>query len=138
MTGMILPVLIGVNPPERIAKQRIVADLTFFEAARTSAESGEADYPAIVQQIATQVTCVPISSVRLLLIMDGSTSTQDVERSIHLTLEKLAYEVIRRPIARPTSTQAQTQIRALLELRLSLCAVESRARSPLQTPSGSI
>jgi dihydroneopterin aldolase len=53
VTDLILPVLIGVNPPERLAKQRLVTDLTFFEAARTSVEGGEVDYAAIVQQIAT-------------------------------------------------------------------------------------
>jgi len=71
VTDPVLPVLIGVNPPERLAKQRLVTDLTFFEAARTSVEGGEVDYPAIVRQIAT-----------------------DVERSTHLTLEKFVYEVI--------------------------------------------
>lgn len=53
VTNLSLPVLIGVNPPERLAKQRVVTDLTFFEAPRTSAEGGEVDYPAIIQQIAT-------------------------------------------------------------------------------------
>ena len=53
VTDLILPVLIGVNPPERLDKQRVVTDLTFFEAAHTGAEGGEVDYSAIVQQIAT-------------------------------------------------------------------------------------
>jgi len=44
VVNLILPVLIGVNPPERLAKQRVVTDLTFFEAARTSIEGGEVDY----------------------------------------------------------------------------------------------
>ncbi|KAF8554064.1 hypothetical protein OG21DRAFT_1509385 [Imleria badia] len=68
--NLILPVLIGVNPPERLAKQRVVTELTFFEAASISPD-GEVDYPAIVQQIA-----------------------MDVERSTYLTLEKLIYEII--------------------------------------------
>ncbi|KAI9457510.1 tetrahydrobiopterin biosynthesis enzymes-like protein [Boletus coccyginus] len=75
VVNLILPVLIGVNPPERLAKQRVVTDLTFFEAARTCVEGEEVDYPATVQQIATA-------------------SPLDVERSTYLTLEKLVYEII--------------------------------------------
>lgn len=63
---LVLPVLIGVNPPERLAKQHVITHLTFFEAPHTNitdvpgpegAPAPEAmmeiDYPSIVQQIAT-------------------------------------------------------------------------------------
>jgi dihydroneopterin aldolase len=69
VTDLILPILIGVNPPERLAKQRLVTDLTFFEAARTSVEGGEVDYPAIVRQIATASHSCP-KVVRPTLIDD--------------------------------------------------------------------
>jgi dihydroneopterin aldolase len=69
VTDPVLPVLIGVNPPERLAKQRLVTDLTFFEAARTSVEGGEVDYPAIVRQIATASHSCP-KVVRPTLIDD--------------------------------------------------------------------
>ena len=52
VTDLTLAVLIGVNPPERLAKQRVVTHLTFFEAARIVGAK-EIDYPAIVQQVAT-------------------------------------------------------------------------------------
>ena len=57
VTDLTLPVLIGVNPPERLAKQRVVTHLTFYETARTGSSGKvgveEIDYPAIVQQITT-------------------------------------------------------------------------------------
>ncbi|KAF8428468.1 tetrahydrobiopterin biosynthesis enzymes-like protein [Boletus edulis BED1] len=73
VTDLVLPVLIGVNPPERLAKQRILTGITFFEAARTDTEDvyREVDYPKVVQQITT-----------------------DIDRSSYLTLEKLVYEII--------------------------------------------
>lgn len=52
VTNLTLPILIGVNPPERLAKQRVVTHLTFFEAGPTEVEQeSEIDYPAIIQQI---------------------------------------------------------------------------------------
>ncbi|KAG8215356.1 tetrahydrobiopterin biosynthesis enzymes-like protein [Butyriboletus roseoflavus] len=39
VTDLVLPVLVGVNPPERLAKQRVITHLTFSEASsRTSIE----------------------------------------------------------------------------------------------------
>jgi len=77
VTNLTLPVLVGVNPPERLAKQRVVTHLTFFEAGpieveRTGEQESLCDYPAIIQQIVT-----------------------DVESSSYLTLEKLVYEIIK-------------------------------------------
>lgn len=65
VTDLIFPVVIGVNPPERLSKQRVITDLTFFEATRSGAdvdgkvEGVVVDYPAIVQQIATVSSLVP-------------------------------------------------------------------------------
>lgn len=54
VTDLILPVIIGVNPPERLAKQRVVTNLVFLETAcNTDSEGGDVDYPAVIQQIAT-------------------------------------------------------------------------------------
>lgn len=61
--NLILPVLIGVNPPERLAKQRVITHLTFFESVRPSTDvpedsPKEIDYPSIVQQIVTASRCL--------------------------------------------------------------------------------
>ncbi|KAG6836913.1 hypothetical protein H0H93_001279 [Arthromyces matolae] len=47
---LILPVLIGVNPPEREAKQRVITNIEFHEELGTEGKP-LLDYPAIVKQI---------------------------------------------------------------------------------------
>lgn len=44
--GVVVPIVIGVNPPERLAKQRVVTDLVFYE--REGAEVGHAEYQRVV------------------------------------------------------------------------------------------
>ena len=44
---LVMPVLIGVNPPERLAKQRVVTNITFHERSGIHM----VDYPAIVKKI---------------------------------------------------------------------------------------
>jgi len=68
--SMVLAVVIGVNPPERIAKQRVITDIDFFEQAGTHPP---VDYPKIVSDIA-----------------------KDIEASSYLTLEKFAMQIVRR------------------------------------------
>ena len=44
---LIMPVLIGVNPPERLAKQMVIMNITFHEKSGVHM----VDYPSIVKQI---------------------------------------------------------------------------------------
>lgn len=44
---LIMPVLIGVNPPERLAKQKVITNITFYEKPGMH----QVDYPAIIKQI---------------------------------------------------------------------------------------
>lgn len=75
VTDLILPVLIGVNPPERLAKQRVITHLTFVEASSREAgpegERVEMDYPAIVQQIVTASTSLYFFLSHLVSIETG-------------------------------------------------------------------
>ncbi|KAJ2916377.1 hypothetical protein MD484_g4025, partial [Candolleomyces efflorescens] len=48
--GLMIPVIIGVNPPEREAKQRVVTDLVFYEKPATSLSHVE--YQSIVDKLA--------------------------------------------------------------------------------------
>jgi dihydroneopterin aldolase len=45
--NLIMPVLIGVNPPERLAKQKVITNITFYETPGMH----QVDYPAIIKQI---------------------------------------------------------------------------------------
>ncbi|KAL0953050.1 hypothetical protein HGRIS_007251 [Hohenbuehelia grisea] len=69
ITDMIVPVIIGVNPPERESKQRVIVNITIFEAPGSSPPP---DYRAI------------ISSLHLKL-----------ESTAFLTLEKFVMEAVR-------------------------------------------
>ncbi|KAG2078681.1 hypothetical protein BDR04DRAFT_1112826 [Suillus decipiens] len=44
---LVMPVLIGVNPPERLAKQKVITNITFYEKSGMH----QVDYPAIIKQI---------------------------------------------------------------------------------------
>ncbi|EPQ55580.1 tetrahydrobiopterin biosynthesis enzymes-like protein [Gloeophyllum trabeum ATCC 11539] len=66
---LILAVIIGVNPPEREAKQRVILNLEFEEALGTGAFG---DYPSVITDI-----------------------TQALEASSYLTLEKFAMQAVR-------------------------------------------
>jgi len=66
---LVLPCIIGVNPPEREAKQRVVTNITVHEAAVVLVR---VDYPAIVASVA-----------------------QHIEASSYLTLEKFALDIVR-------------------------------------------
>ncbi|KIJ64237.1 hypothetical protein HYDPIDRAFT_90621 [Hydnomerulius pinastri MD-312] len=49
---LVLPVLIGVNPPERLARQRVITNITFYQKA---GPVGPIDYPNIVKKIASAI-----------------------------------------------------------------------------------
>ncbi|KAF9234472.1 Dihydroneopterin aldolase-domain-containing protein [Melanogaster broomeanus] len=71
VNDLVLPVLIGVNPPERLAKQRVITNITFYEKAR-AAHTGSVDYPDLVKKI-----------------------TMDIDQTTFLTLEKFVLEIVR-------------------------------------------
>ena len=54
---LVLPVLIGVNPPERLARQRVITNIMFSErppyvgSALPESRPSEIDYPEIVQRL---------------------------------------------------------------------------------------
>lgn len=136
VVNLILPVLIGVNPPERLAKQRVVTDLTFFEAARTSVEGGEVDYPAIVQQIATASPLV-LRPTGSLLTTGGTFSRHRTSNALAISrLKNSSMKSSRWLIAHATLIQTRRRARGLLRWKPSLCAVESRVRCRLQIHLG--
>jgi dihydroneopterin aldolase len=53
---LVMPVLIGVNPPERLAKQRVITNITFYEKGGVHM----VDYPAIVKQISEASIFLPV------------------------------------------------------------------------------
>ncbi|KAL4061740.1 Dihydroneopterin aldolase-domain-containing protein [Scleroderma yunnanense] len=75
---LVLPVLIGVNPPERLARQRVITNITFFERhphtsfASSEPRPSEIDYSALAQRL-----------------------YELINTSSHLTLEKLVLELCR-------------------------------------------
>ncbi|KAI6107061.1 tetrahydrobiopterin biosynthesis enzymes-like protein [Pisolithus croceorrhizus] len=77
---LVLPVLIGVNPPERLARQRVVTNITFYERPCTISESSSVSQPQISEVDYTTI-------VQLLYEWINSTS--------YLTLEKLVLELVR-------------------------------------------
>lgn len=66
---LVLPCIIGVNPPEREAKQRVITNITVHEAQLALAE---VDYPGMISMVA-----------------------KHVETSSYLTLEKFALDIVR-------------------------------------------
>lgn len=69
VNGLTLATIIGVNPPEREAKQRVITNITIVEKDNATTSP---DYPQLISQIA-----------------------KDIEASSYLTLEKFVYEIVR-------------------------------------------
>jgi hypothetical protein len=44
---LVIPMLIGINPPERLAKQKVITNIIFYEKSGMH----QVDYPAIINQI---------------------------------------------------------------------------------------
>ncbi|TFK37500.1 hypothetical protein BDQ12DRAFT_698978 [Crucibulum laeve] len=65
---IVLPVLIGVNPPEREAKQRVITNIVLYESTKPHPPI---DYPDLVSKL-----------------------TKDMETSAYLTLEKFVMQII--------------------------------------------
>ena len=91
-----LPVLIGVNPPERLARQRVITNITFSERLPSYTSSAfdslsEAiDYPKIVQHL------YEVCSFRYHHRTHAYiTVLQLINVSSYLTLEKLVLELCR-------------------------------------------
>ncbi|KAI6002297.1 tetrahydrobiopterin biosynthesis enzymes-like protein [Pisolithus orientalis] len=80
---LVLPVLIGVNPPERLARQRVITNITFYERPCTTSES--TSKATVSQPQANEVDYTMV--LQLLYEFINSTS--------YLTLEKLVLELIR-------------------------------------------
>ncbi|RDB18233.1 Folic acid synthesis protein fol1 [Hypsizygus marmoreus] len=69
ITDLVLPVLIGVNPPEREAKQRVITNIMFVER---QGDHQPIDYPEVVAKI-----------------------IENIDASAYLTLEKFVLEIVR-------------------------------------------
>ncbi|KAH7906426.1 Dihydroneopterin aldolase-domain-containing protein [Hygrophoropsis aurantiaca] len=69
---LVLAVIIGVNPPEREAKQRVITNITFYESGGGGAVGARVDYPQVVKKLA-----------------------QEIEQTSYLTLEKFVMEIVR-------------------------------------------
>ena len=84
VTDLSLSAIIGVNPPERKAKQRVLMTVVFRER---NGLGSTVDYPSIVAQISEVGLCP--SHARSTL----THSDQHIEASSYLTLEKLVHQV---------------------------------------------
>ncbi|KAG2004916.1 hypothetical protein CC2G_003423 [Coprinopsis cinerea AmutBmut pab1-1] len=71
--GLTLPVIIGVNPPERLAKQNVVTDIIFYE---------NPDSPVPYEQYKTVLGKI----------------TAEMETSEYHTLEKFVMKIVRRAV----------------------------------------
>jgi len=69
VNDLTLSTIIGVNPPEREAKQRVITNITICE---NSGATTPVDYPHLITTIA-----------------------KNIEESAYLTLEKFVYEIVR-------------------------------------------
>ncbi|KAJ3509726.1 hypothetical protein NLJ89_g5067 [Agrocybe chaxingu] len=82
---IILPVVIGVNPPERESKQRVVLNIDFFEKSGPKA----VDYPSIVANLCqASDKSMPLHTFSLITF-------QEIEASSYLTLEKFVMQTVR-------------------------------------------
>jgi len=79
---LILPTIIGVNPPEREARQRVITNIIFFQ---NSGSCSPIDYPQIISNI-----------------------SKDIEASSYLTLEKFVGEIVRTACLSSDALQAVT------------------------------
>ncbi|KAF8901185.1 Dihydroneopterin aldolase-domain-containing protein [Gymnopilus junonius] len=74
VNDIIIPVIIGVNPPEREEKQRVVVNIVLYEETSKSGPttaSASPNYPKIISRIA-----------------------KDIEASSYLTLERFVMQVV--------------------------------------------
>ncbi|KAF5326068.1 hypothetical protein D9611_000704 [Ephemerocybe angulata] len=82
--GVVVPVVIGVNPPERLAKQRVVVDLVFYEGDGEGKTVSMVGYQGVVEALC-----------------------KDMEASSYLTLEAFVHDLSR------TVFKASSQIEAV-------------------------
>ncbi|KAF6749870.1 Dihydroneopterin aldolase-domain-containing protein, partial [Ephemerocybe angulata] len=94
--GVVVPVVIGVNPPERLAKQRVVVDLVFYEGDGEGEAISQVGYQGVVE-----VLC------------------KDIEASSYLTLEALVHDLSRTAFKASSKIEAVT-IRARKPSALSV------------------
>ncbi|KAH7882671.1 Dihydroneopterin aldolase-domain-containing protein [Phlebopus sp. FC_14] len=76
---LVLPVLIGVNPPERLAKQRVITNITFYEKA---GGAGTVDYPTLIKKIATDIDQTDYETLEkfvLKIVQSGCSASEDIE-----------------------------------------------------------
>jgi dihydroneopterin aldolase len=84
---LILATIIGINPPEREAKQRVITNFVFYE--KPGARS-PVDYAQIISKISKARIFRPYYLNNGLIFLP-----QDIEVSSHLTLEKFVMETVR-------------------------------------------
>ncbi len=85
---IIMPVLIGVNPPERESKQRVIINIIFYEKP----DAGSAvNYREIVSKV-VKVCWHPFTPSILCLT---EVARQEIEVTSYLTLEKFVMEIVR-------------------------------------------
>ncbi|KAF9219851.1 hypothetical protein BS17DRAFT_788502 [Gyrodon lividus] len=88
---LVLPVLIGVNPPERVAKQRVVTNITFYEKAKAQAGGGPSpsrtagsgvDYPEIIDKMSAEIDQTAFQTLEkfvLEIVRAGCVASEDIE-----------------------------------------------------------
>ncbi|TFK18330.1 tetrahydrobiopterin biosynthesis enzymes-like protein [Coprinopsis marcescibilis] len=83
ISELTIPVIIGVNPPEREAKQKVVIDIDFYEAQPFPTHI---EYQAIVSKL-----------------------VQEIEKTEYLTLEKFVMQIVKSAcLASPVGVEAIT------------------------------
>ncbi|KAG6916073.1 hypothetical protein DXG01_008547 [Tephrocybe rancida] len=91
--NLVLPVLIGVNPPEREAKQRVITNIVFHERPGMSADPRPlVDYPAVVTEIVKVRQLCTTCYQGFLYLRIG---WKGIDASAYLTLEKFVMKIVR-------------------------------------------
>lgn len=129
---LILAVIIGVNPPEREAKQQVIINLVFVEVPEFHQPI---DYVGIIGKISKVHP-----SFRLPLAKSSRRVLQSIEASSYLTLEKFVFEIVRAACLSSDALQVVT-VRAQKPSALSFAhssGVEiTRPRASFVNPSHS-
>ena len=97
---IVVPVIIGVNPPEREAKQRVLVNVTFHE---DPSSRKDVNYSSIISKLSKVSRPTPVFGVRSQLLL-----LKEMEASSYLTLEKFVMQIVRSACIEHNTVKAVT------------------------------
>ncbi|KAF9558843.1 tetrahydrobiopterin biosynthesis enzymes-like protein [Agrocybe pediades] len=86
---IVVPVIIGVNPPERESKQRVIVNVIFYENVDIAEDIPASDYQEIIKQLVAEI-----------------------EPTSYLTLEKFVMHLVQSACTRSSNRVAAVTVRA--------------------------